>query len=141
MRRLSEIFARTRFLGGPKDAEQEESRLWMIADHLQEDEEAVAFLALTAGNLLLTNRRLLELQPHLDIQGFWNVLRFEGYQVAREVYLREVVGFALDTEGPSGSLHLQVGEEETVLPVAVSPRAEEPREDLRRFGECLSDLL
>lgn len=142
MRRLSEIFARTRFLGMARSARQDEATLWMIAEHLQEDEEALAFLSLAAGNLLLTPRRLLELHPHLDIQGFWNVLRFEGYEVTREIYLREVVGFALETSPRGGgALHLQVGQEEVVLPVALPGRAEDPRGDLEAFGDLLRGLL
>ncbi len=142
VRDLEDIFSETLFLGAGKGMRQDEDRLWMIAEHLQEYEKALAFLSLKTSNLLLTERRLLELKPHLDVQGMWNVLSFKGYDVREEVYLREVMGFYL--EPPSrgtGRLHLQVGAEEVVFPVPMSEASEDPREDLRAFGTRLGKAL
>lgn len=138
MRKLEEMFSQTLFLGG--GARQDEDRLWMIAEHLQEDETAVAFASTKKGHVLLTEKRIVELQPHLDVQGFWNVLSFKGYAPQREVYLREVVGFVLEAEDPGGRIRLQVGEEEVVLPLplAADPEA---REHLESFGARLEGLL
>ncbi len=114
----------------------------MIAEHLQGDEKAVAFLSLKSSNLLLTSKRLLELKPHLDLQGMWNVLSFRGYDVRREVYLREVLGFYLESgTGGNGKLRLQVDHEEVVFAVPVAAASEEPEEDLEAFGVCLGKAL
>ncbi len=136
------MFTDTVFLGAGKGMRRDEDRLWMIAEHLQEDERALAFLSLKTSNLLLTEKRLLELRPHLDIQGMWNVLSFRGYDARREVYLRELLGFYLEPVARgSGSLHLQVGEDEVVFPVPVSETSDDPEEDLKVFGTCLEKAI
>lgn len=142
MRDLREMFSDTLFLGAGRSLGTDEDRLWMIAEHLHEDETALAFLSLKTSNLLLTEKRLLELKPHLDIEGFWNVLSFRGYRVKKEVYLREVLAFYLEAErGERGTLHLQVGDEEVVFPVPLSEGSEDPQEDLDLFGTCLGGAL
>lgn len=141
MKDLREIFSETVFLGMPSDAREDEERLWMIAEHLHEDEKAIAFLSLARGNLLLTQKRLLELRPHLDIEGFWNVISFKGYSVEMQIYLREILGFYLEAEPAKASLRLQVGEEEIVLPVPVAETSKDPKGDLETFGACLQLAL
>ncbi len=136
------MFSDTLFLGAGKSLGTDEDRLWMIAEHLQGDETALAFLSLKTSNLLLTEKRLLELKPHLDIEGFWNVLSFKGYRVKKEVYLREVLAFYLESEkGERGMLRLQIGDEEVVFPVPLSEGSEDPQEDLDLFGTCLGGAL
>lgn len=142
MRDLKDIFSRTLFLGAGKGMRRDEERLWMIAEHVRGDEEALAFFSLKTSNILLTQARLLELKPHLDVEGFWNVLSFKGYEVRREIYLREVLGFYLETESSrTGKLHVQVGQEEVVFPVPVSEGSENPQKDLEAFGACLRETL
>lgn len=138
MRELKDIFSDTLFLGAGRGMRKDEDRLWMIAEHLQEKERALAFISLKTSNLLLTERRLLELRPHLDVQGMWNVLSFKGYDPRREVYLREVLGFYLESgERGKSRLRLQVGEEEVVIPMPISERTENPQEDMEAFAACL----
>ncbi len=141
MRKLEEMFSQTLFLGTGRETPQDEDRLWMIAEHLREDETALAFVSTKRSNLLLTEKRLLELRPHLDIQGFWNVLSFKGYAPRREIYLREVVGFVLEPEEAGGRVRIQVGDEEVVLPAPLAGAGREAEEDLRSFGTCLEGLL
>ncbi|MCJ2520780.1 MAG: hypothetical protein LN412_07555 [Candidatus Thermoplasmatota archaeon] len=142
MRELKDIFSDTLFLGAGRGMRKDENRLWMIAEHLQEGERALAFLSLKTSNLLLTERRLLELKPHLDIEGMWNVLSFKGYDTRREVYLREVLGFYLESKARGENrLRLQVGDEEVVFPIPVSETSKNPKEDLEAFGDCLGRVL
>jgi hypothetical protein len=142
MRDLRDIFSSTLFLGMTGDAARDEERLWMIAEHMQDDEHALAFLSLKQGNLLLTQKRLLELKPHLDMEGFWNVISFKGYSVKTQVYLREVLGFYLEAEDPrNASLRLQVRDRELVIHVPVADASEDPRGDLEAFGACLQQVL
>ncbi len=102
----------------------------------------MAVLSLKTSNLLLTERRLVELKPHLDIEGFWNVLSFKGYRIKKEVYLREVLALYLETEQRrKGWLRLQVGHEEIVFPVPVPEGSEDPMEDLEAFESCLRRAL
>ncbi|MFQ5838690.1 MAG: hypothetical protein ACE5HJ_07895 [Thermoplasmata archaeon] len=142
MRELKDIFSDTLFLGAGKGMRGDEDRLWMIAEHVYENETVLAFLSLKKSNLLLTQDRLLELKPHLDTEGFWNVLSFKGYEIRREVYLREVLGFYLEVKGTqNASLHLQVGEEEIVFAVPLADASADPGEDLEVFGDCLHRVL
>jgi hypothetical protein len=142
MRDLKDIFSDTLFLGAGRGTKGDEERLWMIAEHMQEDETALAFLSLKKSNLLLTQKRLLELKPHLDIEGFWNVISFKGYAVERAIYLREVLGFYLEVEDPrAATLRLQVGAEEVVFQVPVADASQRPAEDLEAFGACLQRAL
>lgn len=142
MRRLEEVFGETRFLGATRGLKREEDRLWMIAEHVEDDEVAVAFLSLKTSNLLLTPRRLLELKPHLDIQGMWNVLRFEGYEVASEVALPAIQHLDLEQSSRGGStlrMRTEDGEVSWLLPSSGS--AEHPEENARAFVEALRRLL
>lgn len=142
MRDLEEMFSETLFLGAGKGVQTDVDRLWMIAEHLHGDETALAFVSLKTSNLLLTEKRLVELKPHLDIEGFWNVLSFKGYRVKREVYLREILAFDLETgRGERGALHIQVGDEKVVFPIPLSEGSEDPQEDLDLFGSCLGGAL
>ncbi len=141
MRDLEEIFSATLFLGSGREVGTDELRLWMIAEHLQEDETAVAFVSTKESNLLVTERRLLELRPHLDVQGFWNVLSFKGYAPRREIYLREVMGFLLEAKDLGGRVRVQVGEEEIVFPLLLSGSRLEIEGDLEALGSCLDKLV
>ncbi len=142
MRDLEQMFSGTLFLGAGRGLSTDETRLWMIAEHLQWDETAVAVLSLKTSNLLLTERRLVELKPHLDIEGFWNVLSFKGYRIKVEVYLREVLALYLETEKrQKGWLRLQVGDEEIVFPVPLPEGSEDPMEDVDAFESCLRRAL
>ena len=141
MRGIDEIFAETLFLGATRGMKRDEDRLWMIAEHLDNDEEALAFLSLKTSNLLLTPRRVLELKPHLDVGGMWNVLRFEGYEVTAEVGLRQIQDVEVETAARGGGkLRLvTTGGENTWL---VPPRSSgDPTGNAQTFAKRLREAL
>lgn len=138
---IDEIFAETLFVGATRGMKRDEDRLWMIAEHLDSDEEALAFLSLKTSNLLLTPRRVLELKPHLDVVGMWNVLRFEGYEVTAEVGLSQIQNVEVEEAARGGGkLRLVAdGEEQTWL---VPPSSsEDPTGNARTFANRLREAL
>lgn len=142
MRRIDDVFADTLFLGATRGLQRDEDRLWMIAEHLGEDEPALAFLSLKTSNLLLTPRRVLELKPHLDVGGMWNVLRFEGYAVVAEVDLAGVrrVGVEEAARG-GGRLRLETETGEQTWSVPAPSSSEDPAAYARRFAERVREQL
>ncbi len=138
---IDEIFAETLFLGATRGTKRDEDRLWMIAEHLESDEEALAFLSLKTSNLLLTPRRVLELKPHLDVVGMWNVLRFEGYEVTAEVALRQIQNVEVE-EAARGGGRLRLvadGKEQTWL---VPPSSsQDPTGNAQTFAKRLREAL
>ncbi|MCJ2532279.1 MAG: hypothetical protein LN413_08300, partial [Candidatus Thermoplasmatota archaeon] len=123
MRGIDEIFAETLFLGATRGMKRDEDRLWMIAEHIDNDEEALAFLSLKTSNLLLTPRRVLELRPHLDVGGMWNVLRFEGYEATAEVGLRQIQNVEVEKAARGGGrlrLITDEGEQTWLVPPSSS---------------------
>jgi hypothetical protein len=65
------------------------SSLNLWGEHLEPGETVRAVLEQRSGTLLLTNRRLLELQLHMDEFGFWNVLQFGGYEKTVDLPLKD----------------------------------------------------
>ncbi|MCJ2531244.1 MAG: hypothetical protein LN413_02855 [Candidatus Thermoplasmatota archaeon] len=141
MRGIDEIFAETLFLGATRGMKRDENRLWMIAEHLDNEEEALAFLSLKTSNLLLTPRRVLELKPHLDVGGMWNVLRFEGYQVTAEVGLRQIQNVEVEKAARGGGrlrLITDGGEQTWLVPPSSS---EDPTGNAQTFAKRLRETL
>lgn len=118
-----EPFAHTRFLEAGASVREDAERLGMLAEHLEPGERALLFLPLKASSLLLTQRRLLELRPHLDVAGFWNVVAFRGYRVEREIPLRAVEDYGVQPTETGGLLTLKVAGETLTfaLPFARDP--------------------
>ncbi|MFQ5907743.1 MAG: hypothetical protein ACE5JE_02800 [Thermoplasmata archaeon] len=141
MRSLEDIFGDTLFLGATRGLKRDEERLWMIAEHLEEDETALAFLSLRTGNLLLTPKRVLELKPHLDVGGMWNVLRFEGYAVTAEEELRYIQRVHVEASRGGGRLGLETrsGEREWSVPAASSSK--DPSSNARAFADRILERL
>lgn len=141
MRGLEEVFGDTVFLGATRGLKRDEERLWMIAEHMGEDETALAFLSLKTSNLLLTTKRVLELKPHLDVGGMWNVLRFEGYAVAAEEELRNIHRVEVGVSRGGGRLRLETrsGEREWSVPAASS--SQDPTSNAQAFADRILDRL
>lgn len=141
MRGLEEVFGDTVFLGATRGLKRDEERLWMIAEHLEEDETALAFLSLKTSNLLLTPRRVLELKPHLDVGGMWNVLRFEGYAVTAEEELRNIQRVDVGEASRGGGrlrLETRSGEREWSVPASSS---QDPARNARAFADRILERL
>lgn len=81
----AEAFDGTLFLGLARNSTRDPYRLSLFAQHLETNERPLAFLAIHGGTLIVTDRRLLEFRPHLDVHGAWNVKEFKGYEVRREI--------------------------------------------------------
>ncbi len=88
--RDASAFDRAEFLGLARRGRRDPHRLELFARHLEPDEEAEAVLPVTGGTLVITDRRLLYLTSHLEVDGAWNVREFQGYVVSREVLLKAV---------------------------------------------------
>ncbi len=71
------------FLGLSRRSKRDPYRLGLFAQHLEPAERGLVVLAVQAGTLLVTDRRILELRPHLEVHGAWNVKEFQGYEVRR----------------------------------------------------------
>lgn len=142
MRGIEEVFADTLFLGATRGLKRDEDRLWMIAEHLEEDEQALAFLSLKTSNLLLTPRRVLELKPHLDVGGMWNVLRFEGYEASAVVPLRDIRDVRVGEAGRGGGkLQVRTEGEEREWLVPESPSSENPIGNTEAFATQIRRAL
>ena len=76
-------FADTAFLGFARAAKRDAYRLGLFAKHLEPAERPLVLLPVRDGTLVVTDRRLLEFRPHLEVQGAWNVRRFDGFVVER----------------------------------------------------------
>jgi len=76
-------FEGTAFLGLARSSKKDPYRLGLFAQHLERGERPTVFLPIQGGTLLVTDRRILQFRPHLDIAGPWNVRRFLGYDLER----------------------------------------------------------
>jgi hypothetical protein len=141
MRGIDDIFAETLFLGATRGMKRDENRLWMIAEHLDSDEDALAFLSLKSSNLLLTPRRVVELRPHLDVGGMWNVLRFEGYETTAEVQLKQIRNVEVEEAARGGvRLRLDTDGGKQTWPVPPSS-SEDPTGNAQTFAKRLREAL
>ena len=142
MQKIDDLFAETLFLGATRGMKRDEDRLWMIAEHLDDAERVLAFLSLKTSNLLLTPHRLLELKPHLDVGGMWNVLRFEGYEVSAEVELKDVEDVQVTAAARGGGkLQLSTEGEDRVWLVPESSSSEEPARNAEAFAAQIREAL
>jgi len=73
------------FLGTARTAKRDPYRLSLFGAHLESDERPLVILPVLGGTLLVTDRRLLELQAHLEVHGAWNVKEFQGYMIQRSI--------------------------------------------------------
>ncbi|MFQ5985780.1 MAG: hypothetical protein ACE5KQ_00280 [Thermoplasmata archaeon] len=139
---IEEVFGDTLFLGTTRGLKRDEDRLWKIAEHLEEGERVRAFLSLKSSNLLLTSKRVLELKPHLDVGGMWNVLRFEGYEVTSEVGMGDIRDVDVE-EGVRGGDRLRLvgeaGEQAWLVPASSS--LEDSTGNARAFAARIQDRL
>ncbi len=90
--RDASAFDEAEFLGLARRAKRDPHRLGLFARHLDPDEVPRAALPVAGGTLLVTDRRLLHLTTHLEVDGAWNVREFTGYAVADEVPLDAITG-------------------------------------------------
>ena len=89
--RDASAFDATEFLGLARIARRDPYRLGLFARHLEPDEIPEAVLPVAGGTLVITDRRLLRLTSHLEVDGAWNVREFAGYTVVDEVPLEAVL--------------------------------------------------
>lgn len=85
MNDLARAFSDARFLGGRQGDKRDPERLRLFAEHLEEGERVRWVLPCRNSTLLLTDRRLLDLKPHLTAHGAWNVMRFSGFVLNAEI--------------------------------------------------------
>ena len=78
-------FDGTAFLGLARRSKRDLYRLELFGQHLEAEETPLALLEIHGGTLLVTDARVLELRPHLDVHGAWNVKEFLGYAMQWQV--------------------------------------------------------
>ncbi len=82
---LPPAFSQTQFFPSKPEAKNAYSSISLWGEHLEPGERVRSVIMLRSSTVLLTDRRLLELTPHMDDFGFWNVRRFEGYERTLEL--------------------------------------------------------
>lgn len=87
---LPEAFQKTEFLGGRKAQQSNPDRLRLLSPHLVPGEVVVAVMPLKRSVLLLTDQRLLELDPHLESHNAWNVMGFTGFDKVGEMAVTDL---------------------------------------------------
>ncbi len=115
------------------------SSLNFFEDHLREGEAARAVLLGRDTTLILTDHRLLELRPHLDDFGFWNVKSFEGYEEVLDLPLAETTLEAREEVGGVVRLRLSCPEGPRVTTLA--PHDALSGDQINRFLQLLSGAL
>lgn len=108
---IPEQFRDTEFLGGRQSQQANPDRLRLFQPHLAAEEKVLAVMPLKNSVLLVTDTRLVELTPHLEARGAWNVMGFTGFDVTAEMP-RSALGAlaveeAADTPGLRGRLVLR----------------------------------
>ena len=134
-------FDRVAFLGLARRARRDPYRLSLFAKLLAQDERPFALLPVVGGDLLVTDRRLLELRPHLDVHGAWNVKEFLGYEVRREFLRGDVKGMTRVTKPVEGrtledTLVLHLPDRETRIVVSRGPEVVLSDDDVRILREA-----
>ena len=92
------------FLGLARRSKRDPYRLGLFARHLLPGERGTAILPIAGGTLVATDRRLLHLTTHLEVDGAWNVREFTGYVVSREILLGEIRDVRHSTSRTSGEV-------------------------------------
>lgn len=108
--RDAEAFAATTFLGLARSGRRDPYRLELLGEHLEADETPLALLEIRSGILLVTDIRVLELRPHLDVHGAWNVQEFRGYAVRQSIPRTSVRSVDRETRPSSGGSPRDVDE-------------------------------
>ena len=78
------------FLGLARSGKRDAHRLALFARHFETGERARAVVPVPGGTLIVTDRRVMDLRPHLEVDGAWNVREFQGYSVAREIPIASI---------------------------------------------------
>jgi hypothetical protein len=138
---MPEQFEGAEFLGGRLSQQSHPDRLRLFTRHLAEGEKVRVVMPLKNSVLLVTQRRLLELAPHLEAHGAWNVMGFQGFDLVNQM---PTAGVSLDEE-PAGEgpgtkgrlvLRLRSGHEEVAVITEVA--GESTRAALARLREILA---
>ena len=135
-----QAFLEAEFLGGRKSQQSHPDRLRLFTPHLKPDERVTAVMPLKNSVLLLTDAGLLELAPHLEAHGAWNVMGFSGFDCVTQMPATAVTmddAPAPDEPGMKGRLRLRFrGEGEMAV---ITELAGEPtRAAVTRLRELLS---
>ena len=120
--RDASAFEGAAFLGLARTSNRDVQRLDRLADHLDPEESARVLLPTRSGTLLVTDRRILELRTHLEVHGAWNVRRFAGFEIERELRREEVSSVeVLRPPGPTEAASARPREERLRLGTADGP--------------------
>src|SRR3989304_274219 len=82
---MPEQFEGAEFLGGGVLQPSPPGRRRLFTRHLADAEKVLAVMPLKNSVLLVTPSRLLELTPHLEAHGAWNVMGFEGFDLVSQM--------------------------------------------------------
>lgn len=135
-------FDRVAFLGLGRRARRDPYRLSLFAKLLAPDERPLAALPVVGGDLLVTDRRLLELRPHLDVHGAWNVKEFLGFEIRREFLRGDVKDLTRDTKPVEGriledSLVVHLADSDARIVVSKGPEIVLSDDDVRILRETV----
>ena len=136
-----EQFEGAEFLGGRLSQQSHPDRLRLFTRHLAEGERVRAVMPLKNSVLLVTQERLLELAPHLEAHGAWNVMGFQGFDLVSQM---TAAGVALDEEaapegpGTQGRLVLRLRSGHEEMAVITEVAGESTRNSLVRLREILA---
>ena len=130
------------FLGLGRRSKRDPYRLGLFARHFDPGERARAVLPIAGGTLIATDRRLLHLTTHLEVDGAWNVREFTGYVVAKEIPLERILDVRPSTsQGPRGtevSISISTPEGPVDFLVSKGPERVVSEEDLDRLTLLLT---
>lgn len=129
----------TEFFPAKPSTKNAYSSLNFFEDHLREGEGAKAVLLGLEATLVLTDHRLLELRPHLDDFGFWNVKSFEGYEAVLDIPL---AGTAIQArEEGGGGVELTLNSPDGPRVTTLTPHGALSRDQIDRFLQLLTWAL
>ena len=138
---IPEQFREAEFLGGRQSQQANPDRLRLFQPHLRPEERVLAVMPLKSSVLLVTDARLVELTPHLEAHGAWNVMGFTGFDLTAEMprtALREVAQEETpDTPGLQGRLFLRFRGDGVEVSVVTELAGAATREAVARLREIL----
>jgi len=138
---MPEQFEGAEFLGGRLSQQSHPDRLRLFTRHLAEGEKVRAVMPLKNSVLLVTQGRLLELAPHLEAHGAWNVMGFEGFDLVSQMPAVEVSVSdqpAPDAPGTKGRIAVQFRGGQEEMAVITEVAGPSTRAALARLREILS---
>ncbi len=140
--RYADAFDGAEFLGLARHGRRDPYRLELFARHLDADEAAAAVLPVIGGTLVVTDRRILRLTSHLEVDGAWNVREFHGYAVSLEVALADVKGAwrasSADSAGVGDIVVLETAAGAVELILSTGPESIVSDEDAARLIALLT---